>query len=206
MKEMHDYQKDLAEIRSMMERSSRFLSLSGLSGILAGIYALSGAAIAFFILNFEPEGIFGMSATLPGPGIRGLVWLAAAVLIASLGTAVGLSVRKAGKKSERIWNAGSRRLLVTIAVPLISGGVFMLICIALGLTGLLIPLSLIFYGLALFNAGQITYNEIRVLGLLQIGLGLLSALMIPYSLLFWALGFGGLHILYGSWIYLKHER
>ena len=42
--------EDLQAIREIMERSSKFLSLSGLSGIFAGVCALIGAAIAWFII------------------------------------------------------------------------------------------------------------------------------------------------------------
>ena len=38
--------QNLAEIRSLMERSSRFISLSGLSGVGAGVCALVGSAAA----------------------------------------------------------------------------------------------------------------------------------------------------------------
>ena len=55
MKEEQNYIQDIAEMRSMMERSSKFLSLSGLAGIMAGIYALSGAYIAYKVFYFNPD-------------------------------------------------------------------------------------------------------------------------------------------------------
>ena len=51
--ESKNYQEDLSHIRSMMERSSRFISLSGLSGVFAGLVALLGAGYVYFILKRE---------------------------------------------------------------------------------------------------------------------------------------------------------
>ncbi|MCK5705545.1 MAG: hypothetical protein KAI29_30555, partial [Cyclobacteriaceae bacterium] len=53
MKQTKDYLEDISEIRNIMERSSNFISLSGLSGIMAGIYALIGSFIAYRIVYIE---------------------------------------------------------------------------------------------------------------------------------------------------------
>lgn len=41
----------MQEIRSLMERSSRFTSLSGFSGIIVGLLALVGLGVVYGILN-----------------------------------------------------------------------------------------------------------------------------------------------------------
>ena len=97
-------------------------------------------------------------------------------------------------------------MLIHMAVPLVTGGLLLLLLLSAGLVGLLAPFSLLFYGLALYNAGQFTYQEVRTLGLLEIGLGLLGTYFIAYGLLCRALGFGVLHILYGIYIHYKYER
>src|SRR5690606_42010057 len=117
-----------------------------------------------------------------------------------------LSSRKAGSKGEKLWNPTSRRLLLSIAVPLVAGGVLLLLMVWHGLTGLLAPLSLIFYGLALYAAGRYTFKEIKTLGLIQVGLGLIAACFVEYGLLLWAVGFGVFHIIYGISMHFNYER
>jgi lysylphosphatidylglycerol synthetase-like protein (DUF2156 family) len=204
MIEEKDHIRDLAEIRSMMERSSRYLSLSGWAGIMAGVYALAGAYIAYDVFHFTP-GEITAGNTLP-ENMPQLSMLAITILVLAVGTAVFISGRKARSRDEKAWNATSRRLLVNTAVPLFAGGILMLILLSKGLPGLLIPSTLIFYGLALFNASKFTYDALKFLGLIQIGLGLLSAYFVPYGLLFWAIGFGVAHIVYGIYIHYRYER
>lgn len=208
MKEQRDYNQDIAEIRSMMERSSKFLSLSGGAGIMAGIYALAGAWIAYHYFGFNPDQIgYGtrmpasLSSTLPE-----VIGLAVLVLILAVGTAVVLSWKKARKRGERIWNPTSRRLAANMAVPLAAGGMFILVLLAKGLVGLLAPSSLLFYGLALYSAGKFTYDEVKFLGIVQMGLGLAGSYFIAYGLLIWAVGFGLVHIAYGIYMHFRYER
>lgn len=208
MKTQQDYLRDIAEIRSMMEQSTKFLSLSGWAGILAGIYALAGVWIAFRFLNFS-DSDWTIPATVP-LGIAGsvgkLIGLALAILILAIATAVYLSYRKAGKRGETIWNATSRRLLILMAVPLVTGGLLVFILIYKGWIVLALPLTLIFYGLALYNAGSITFGEVRMLGLIEIGLGILCACFSNLALWIWAIGFGLFHIIYGIYIHYKYEQ
>lgn len=208
MKKEQDYFRDIAEIRSMMERSSKFLSLSGWAGIMAGIYALTGAYIAYTVFDFNPDQIVYSTTetgSLPG-NLPQVITLAILILILAIGTAIVLSYKKAEKRDEKVWNATSRRLLANMGIPLIAGGILILILLAKGFVGLLAPLTLLFYGLALYNAGKFTYNEMKFLGLIQIGLGLISSYFIEYGLLLWALGFGVVHIIYGIFIHIRHER
>jgi len=185
----------------MMERSSKFLSLSGWAGIMAGLYALAGAWIAYSVLNFYPDGIFYTSPELPKA-----IFLALGILILALVTAIFSSWKKAAGKGEKIWNTTSRRLLVSMAVPLLTGGILILIFISKGLTGLIAPSTLLFYGLALYNAGFYTVSEIRIMGVAQIILGLMNAWYIEYGLIFWVIGFGLIHIICGIYMHFRYER
>ncbi|MDO9679839.1 MAG: hypothetical protein Q7262_02390 [Bacteroidales bacterium] len=201
MKEEKDYIKEISEIRSMMERSSKFLSLSGWAGIMAGIYALAGVYIADSYFGFNPHEISDRG----GIGLN-IILLATVVLIFAIFTAILLSYKRAGKRDEKLWNSTTRRLVINMAVPLISGGVVILILASKGLVGLIAPLTMIFYGLALFNVSGITIKEIKGLGITQIILGLIGLYFVEYGLLLWALGFGVAHILYGIVMYFKYER
>ncbi len=208
MKKERDYIRDLSEIRSMMERSSRFLSLSGLAGVMAGIYALLGAYIAYHFFHFNPDQIvYTTDQSVPfSSDLPKIVILAILILLLAVGTAIFLSYKKARKRDEKVWNATSRRLLVNMAVPLITGGILILVLLAKGFIGLIVPLTLVFYGLALYNAGKFTYDDVKFLGMIQVGLGLISTCCIEYGLLFWAIGFGVVHIIYGIYMHLRYER
>lgn len=201
MKNEQDYIRDIAEIRAMMERSSKFLSLSGWAGIMAGIYALAGAWIAYAVFGFNPDEIFYNSFSLTQ-----VILLATGILILALVSAIYDSRRKAHKRGEKVWNATSRRLLASMAVPLFAGGILILVLISKGLIGLIAPLTLLFYGLALYNAGNFTINEVKFMGMVMIGLGLISSWFIEYGLLFWAIGFGVVHIGYGIYMHFRYER
>lgn len=196
-----DPARQIQEIREMMERSSKFLSLSGWAGILAGIYAIAGAWIAHRVFGFKPDEIFYSNTNLGE-----LIYLAIGVLVLALITALFFSRKKASENDEAIWNATSRRLLTAMAVPLVAGGLLILIFVSKGLTGLMAPASLLFYGLALYNAGFYTIGEVRAMGYAQILLGLTGFWLIELGLLIWALGFGGIHIMYGIYMYFRYER
>jgi hypothetical protein len=207
MKEIHEYEKDLASIRSAMDRSGKFLSLSGLSGILAGCYALTGAvaayAIAYYPISPSDHRLFTVNSQ---ELILKILIIGVLVLVASISTVLLLSSRKARRMKATLWNATSRHLLMNTAIPLIAGGIFVLILLHNGLIVMAASSSLIFYGLALIQGSPNTYDEVRYLGFCEIGLGLISALLPGYELVFWSLGFGVLHIIYGAILYNKYDR
>lgn len=208
MKSEQEYIRDLTEIRSMMERSTKFLSLSGWSGILAGVYALAGAYIAyeFYYSSVAAVSYSETGEAAPAGDLTGLFLLALAVLVLAVGTAIFLSWRKAGRTGEKLWNSAARRLTFNMAIPLVTGGLFVLILFSKGILELIAPATLIFYGLALLNASKFTYEELRSLGITQVVLGLLASYFTGYGLLFWAIGFGLMHIIYGILMHLKYEK
>ncbi|HUP13992.1 MAG TPA: hypothetical protein VM187_17350 [Niastella sp.] len=205
MNEKSDYARDITEIRSMMERSTKFLSLSGLAGVMAGLYALAGAFVAYRVFGFNPE-----TLTTGNNEVNGSLWkivaVAVVVLVLSLGTAIYLSWKKAVRSSEKFYNAATRRVINAMMVPLIAGGLLMLALFLKGLTGLMAPFSLLFYGLALYNTGKFTYEEVKTMGLIETGLGLIGTYYVGVGLLCWALGFGVVHIIYGIYLHYKYER
>ena len=201
MRKEEEYLNDLAEIRTMMERTSKFLSLSGWSGILAGIYALICVSIIHFVWDFHLLQSFSDAAAIAKVWLLGIV-----ILILSIATAAYFSRQSALKKREKAWNATSRKLIQSMAVPLVTGGLLMLVFLIRGPIQMILPVSLLFYGLALFNAGSFTYREVRWMGLAQIVLGLTATWFVNYGLLFWGLGFGVVHIVYGMVMHFKYER
>lgn len=201
-----DYLKDISEIKSIMNKSSRFISLSGLSGIIAGIYALIGAFLAnYIIVSYQSSGT--AISLLPISYLEYLlVGIALLVLILSTLTAFIFSSKKAKKSGEKLWDATTKRLLINFSIPLLTGGLFSIILYQYGLIGLIAPTTLIFYGLACVNASKYTLGDIRYLGLLNISIGLIATQFIGYGLYFWALGFGILHIIYGTLLYNKYDK
>lgn len=202
MEENKDYERDLASIRNIMERSAKFISLSGLSGVLAGVYALLAAVYAYQYIYWREiaEHLDGYTVT----SYR-LIITAAITLAASLATGFWLSYRKAKRLGQSIWNSTSRKLIMNLLIPLGAGGLFVLMMLWYGYIGLVAPACLLFYGLALLNASQNLFTEIRYLAYCEIVLGLIATAYMGYGLLFWAIGFGVLHIIYGALMYRKYD-
>lgn len=212
MSQQNEQLEAIQEMRSMMERSSRFISLSGLSGVFAGIFALAGAVAAYYYLklDFSSNSYYATAYSNSGEINQNFfaffIGDALCVLVASLIAGSLLTIRKAKLKEQQIWDNTSKRLLVNLFIPLAAGGLFCLVLLHHNLVGLVAPATLLFYGLALLNASKYTLHDIRYLGICQIVLGLIASLYIGYGLLFWAIGFGLLHIVYGTVMYYKYER
>lgn len=207
MNQNSDYQKDIESIRQLMERSVKFVSLSGLSGILAGCYALIGAAIAYTIVQTPTSPLeYPQESIQEDSIILKLLVIALIVLIASLGTGYFLAANKATKLGAKIWDSASKKLLINLIVPLATGGIFILFLLYYGHYGVVAPACLIFYGLALINASPNLFDEFRYLGYSEIVLGLISVALPGFGLFFWAIGFGVLHIIYGALLFKKYDR
>jgi len=200
-----NYLQDIQEIKQLMNRSSRFLSLSGLSGIFAGIYALVGAYWGYEIIarkTVVARPYTGEQTLL----LIKLLIIAGLVLLLSILTAFYFSYRKARKNGEKMWDVTAKNLLKSFLIPLVTGGIFALLLLNRQIYGLVAPITLIFYGLALINASKYTYGTIFYLGISEVIIGLLATAFPGYGLLFWAIGFGVFHIIYGTVMYFKFDR
>ena len=202
--------EDIKAIRKIMEESSRFLSLSGLSGVFAGVTAIAGALVAyFFILDNGSIHYDEYFRSLSAKEIFSLRWQliadAALVLVLSILFSLYFSIKKAKRDGKNFWTPVSKRLLINLLIPLVTGGVFIIVLLLQNHIQLIVPGFLIFYGLALVNAGKFTFGEIFYLGILEIITGLVSAFVPGWGLIFWIFGFGILHIIYGLAMYRKYE-
>ena len=203
--------EDLQAIREIMERSSKFLSLSGLSGIFAGMCALIGAAFAWFVVidsgsvHYDEYlcsvGASPFNQVNINLGIDAIIVLAAAIL-----GAFYFSYQKAQKNGQKLWTKSSRRLLGHLLIPLVSGGIFAIILVFRNNMELVASVTLIFYGLSLVNAGKFTFGEVHYLGLTEIVLGILAGIFVNLGLVFWVVGFGVMHIVYGIVMYYRYDR
>jgi hypothetical protein len=205
MDQNKDYERDLASIRNIMEKSVKFISLSGLGGVMAGAYALIASFFAFkMVYGSSFSDSIGLSVSHPDMIVRVLI-LGGITLVLSIVTGWFLSRQKARRLGLAMWSAASKQLLFNLGIPLASGGLFVLVLLWHGYIGLVAPTTLLFYGLALTAASQNLFDEMRYLGYSEILLGILSAVFIGYGLLFWALGFGVLHMVYGVMMYRKYD-
>lgn len=189
---------DLKHIRSMMERSSKFLSLSGMSGVSAGIFAVMGAIAAQLVLCRR--------LSITGSLLYDLVFIAALVLLCAVVSGYYFSDRKAKKRKQSLWTPAGMQILKDFGIPMLVGGLFCIILIMKHVSFLVAPSMLIFYGLALIYAGARTFRDIKILGACEIGLGLAAAIVVGYDIVFWGLGFGVLHIVYGTVMYYKYDK
>lgn len=214
MNEQQQSLQDLQHIKQMMERSSRFISLSGLSGIAAGACALVGAWFANDVIteNGGPSGYRELvNKTLEVSSLQDfmghrLFQIAMYTFFAALLSAFLFTWLRSKKNKVPMWGYSSRRLLINVSVPMIAGGIYLFKQMQFGNYGLIAPGCLIFYGLALVNASKYTLGEVRYLGYCQVLLGIINCWFVGYGLYFWAIGFGLLHIIYGSVMWYKYER
>jgi len=206
----------LQDIKQMMERSSRFISLSGLSGIAAGTCALIGAAVAYPIVSRShlntaernPAELISYNHEFLIKDYTGssLFTIAVCTLLAAICFAFLFTYLRSKKTNTPIWSASSRRLTLNVMLPLVAGGIYLFRLLQIGTYGLIAPGCLIFYGLALLNASKYTLREVRYLGICEIILGIINLWVIGNGIYFWAFGFGILHILYGIVMWWKYER
>jgi hypothetical protein len=208
MNEQSQSLEAIQDIRRLMTRSSRFLSLSGLSGIAAGTWALigtwaAGRRIGSYYDEYQRNGYSNAEFTL----LRNhLIVLAAAVFVLAVASAFFFTWRRARRQGLPMWDRTSRQLTINMMIPLLTGGFLILALLRYDDWRFVVPLSLIFYGMALVNGSKYTMNDIRYLGVLEIALGLFATQYIGYGLVFWAVGFGVLHIIYGFYMWWTNER
>ncbi|TLX76604.1 hypothetical protein E9993_06860 [Labilibacter sediminis] len=203
--------EDLKAIRQMMEDSSKFLSLSGLSGVLAGIFALIGAAYTYFFImeggkHYYNEYMISLTNKATVEIRLSLLVVAFVVFVSALLSGIILSRKKAHKQGVKLWSNTAKKLCIEMAASISIGGAFCMILIYHGELQYVASATLIFYGLSLINIAKYTHHDIKVLGYSEVILGLIAGIFLSYGILFWALGFGLFHIIYGIVMYLKYER
>ncbi|MFZ1704501.1 MAG: hypothetical protein WAT79_09135 [Saprospiraceae bacterium] len=203
---MDTHQQDLKHIRSMMEKSSTFHSLSSLSGISAGIIGLITYYLIQMILDKNSiDYMMGKSTVYPTEVLTQLIGLACLSFFVALLSTFWFTFKKSQSAGITLWSSSTKNVLKSSALPIIIGGLFCLLMLFHQLVYLIAPCMLIFYGLALISSAKYTIKAVLYLGVCQCLLGLLGAFYIPYGLVFWGIGFGLLHILYGAYLYITFK-
>lgn len=202
----------IQDIRNIMERSTRFISLSGLSGAFVGGLSLISVGLIYWMLDLNSTSSSyyadiintdgGLSADLLGL----FVLVFGSVFVLSVMIVLLMAVYNAKRHGLMFWNSTAKRFLLNMAIPLAAGGAYLGILLYHRHVDLMLPSTLIFYGFALLNAGKYTFDDIRILGMLELLIGLAASLFVEYGLLLWALGFGVLNIVFGLRVYFKYEK
>ena len=204
----------LQDIKQMMEKSSRFISLSGLSGIAAGCCALIGAGAAYTVLQnagYSPVDYTSSQVVINERFGRSyvdqsLLIIAALTFAAAFVSAFLFTYLRCKKSGIPVWNTSSRRLTFSALIPMAVGGIFLLKLLSENNYQFIGPGCLIFYGLAVLNGSKFTLQEVRYLGYGLLLLGLINLWLPGMSIFLWAIGFGLLHIIYGTIMWSKYEK
>lgn len=192
--------EDLQQIKAIMERSTKFLSLSGWSGIWVGICGLLASGILY---NWKMDFNYTEDSNY---NAFNLLALALITLVVALAGGLYFTIQKTKKQGATFFNKVTKRLLLRFSFPLVIGGILCIIFYTKFLLPLTLPSTILFYGLALYAIQEDTVKEIKTMALLEILLGLLAFYFVDYSLLFWALGFGVIHMLYGIILWNKYDK
>ncbi|ALU27069.1 hypothetical protein HX045_13050 [Myroides odoratimimus] len=201
--------EDLNQIKSIMERSTKFLSLSGWSGIWVGLCGLIAASVLYY---WQTSSTYSYeNLTLEDPyqtayTAEMLLVLAIATFVIAVVGGFFFTIRKTRKQGKSFLNQVTKRLLVRFSIPLIIAGILCLILHKYHLLQFALPTTLLFYGLALFSVQEDTVKEVKAIAALEIVLGLLAFYFLDYTLLLWAIGFGLVHLLYGIILWNKYDK
>jgi len=198
------YLDDIKDIKNIMDRSTKFISLSGLSGISAGILALIASYIAYRLVYFDQNYLVDRIAVINYKTLIQLLLIAVATKLLAILLGIFFTSKKAKKNGQKMWDAQARRFYINLLIPLITGGLLCLVLLIRGYVSLVAPMTLIFYGLGLVNASNHSISDIRSLGIIEIILGLIAVCFVGYGLIFWAIGFGVMHIIYGIVMHYKY--
>jgi hypothetical protein len=203
----NDYLEHLADIKGIIEQRTKFRALSGLSGILAGIYALIGAFAAHRLIYNSPALLYReLQNHIYSPVAIKLLLLAGVVLASAVATGIYFSAKNSRKMGEKLWNPAAVKVAGNFLIPMVAGGIFVIAMLYQGHLTLISPACLLFYGLALINAANYTFSDVKTLGIAVLAIGCAALFSPGYGLYFWALGFGLMHILYGAIMYFKYEK
>lgn len=197
--EHENHLQNLNELKRILAKNTRFLSFSGLSGIIAGALALIGlwlfVELAYSDIKLSHENYFLLGLSI------GL-----SIIILAIGCGIVLTRRRIKKEGTKVNQAVVKNTLIHILLPIVAGGITCLILAYQGQYTYVPALMLLFYGIGLFNGSQFSFDDLKYMGLRFISLGILTLLMPQWSMWTWGVGFGLFHILYGLRIYFKHER
>ena len=196
--------QSLQEIKSMMQRTSKFTSISGWSGVWVGVVGLLAALVAYFIIFNQEMQLYGLQPD--NTRDFELIILAFVTLVIACVGGFYFMIRKTNKDQEKFITPTTKRILIRFIFVLLIGAAICF-CLYRQLSFVyMAPTTLLFYGLVLYNIARDTVIEIKYLAYTEILLGIFSFYFIANGLLFWALGFGLAHVIFGLIMVKKYEN
>lgn len=199
----------LQEIKDLMSRSSRFQTISGWSIVIIGIYASIVSLGAWLLLGdhqsytWLPQFAQDFAINTPSRTLIALVIAAILVVVSFTTVCIGSYLKTKRVNQTFAFDQTVRRCLINFFVPAVAGALFCVAMLVQGHYGLTSSIMLLFYGLALINCSHYTSSSIALLGYGQLLLGIVDCFVIHHAILFWFLGFGLLHIIYGLYLVIK---
>jgi hypothetical protein len=186
--ELHEHAMDnLKYIRQTLERAGSFTAVPGKGGILMGLTALVAARIA----TRQP--------TATG-------WLTVWTLAAAVAVAIGLL--GASMKSRRfqmpLFSGPGRKFVAGFAPAILAGAVLTAVFYRAGISGFLPGIWLLLYGAAVLAGGSASVRVVPIMGACFMFVGTLALLLPGWNDLFMPVGFGGLHVVFGTIITVKY--
>ncbi|GEM_PF-487184 len=210
----------LRDIHAIMERSVRHSTLSGLSGIIAGMAAIGGAVLSTFMCaDMNTPSLWVDEHT--GKTFL-IIWLG--VLVVAAASDMILTKRKARKIGKQFFDRPMRRVLLAL-VPGFACGLAVTIYFALGglyavrsvevhyntdipMIGNVFRLPMywmIFYGLALVSVSSISLRELFIMGIAFVAAGIYTMFWgLDNPMLMMGISFGGFHLVYGIYMWLRY--
>ncbi len=173
---------DLQYIRKAIETSGSFTSVPGLGAILIGFSALATAWLA---------------SQFSTPTERLQLWVAEAALAATLGLIC--TIKKARRDGRDLRHPVSRRFLLSLAPPLLAAAVLTVALARSGVFEELPGLWLLLYGTGVLTAGAFSIRAVPLMGICFMALGVLTLMLSPHwNQIMMGIGFGGLHLVFGT--------
>jgi hypothetical protein len=179
---------DLTFIRSAMERSSAFTAIPGAGGVVTGVIGLIAAVVG---------------ARQPTPDRWLGTWLVAAfvALIVEL-VAMTWKARRAGLA---LTGANARRFALGVAAPLVAGAAITYELWTVRNFAVMAPAWLLLYGAGVLTGGMFSVRVVRAIGVCFMAAGIAAILTPPeWGDLWLGIGFGGLHVGFGTYIARHH--
>jgi len=204
-------------MKKSLEQSSRFISLSGLSGVFVGFCGLLGTYIMHYLIRGDDtksdKEMLNIISSFDYYNLsvhvfvgEHLIFLAIYTVIFAILFAFYLTLRRSKRENHPIWDIHIQKQLSTLSIPLIVGLIFVIKLVASANYPLIVPSLLLFYGIALVNIRGLTNGDIGYLGYAFIVLGIVNLWLEGWGILFFGFGFGVLHIIYGTVTFIIYER
>ena len=186
--ELHAHAMDnLKYIRQTMERAGSFTAVPGKGGVLMGAVAVLAAGLA--------HRQAGASAWLA-------IWTAAAIV------AVAIGILGAALKSRRfripLFSGPGRKFVAGFAPALLAGAVLTAVFYRAGVSGFLPGVWLLLYGAAVLSGGSASVRVVPVMGACFMFVGTVALLLPGWNDVLMPVGFGGLHLIFGTVIAVKY--